>query len=658
MEFKWDYFGEPVPMETSNCFEREASLLFGIMCLSLSVRSGFEIAPAQSECIFHWTVVQMISIAFLFLLHNREMRPKYYKNSLPIHLQKQLVDDIEAAGGIEKCVGRDKFLSNLLNKLGRDNPLKLELYGNLTDPVRQKIQKKVWSWQKIFTSGGQVEYDKFLEQNFPGVTPFRFRRQQQGQQQQQQQPVQPAQPTPKKEPAQQSREQHDPAADLLLQFSKLNLKTMTTPPPQQREDPPPDDDGRLITHFVTLDTTPIPFKYDKRKTHVIFANTEWLEHNIPFQVHDITNIQDVNLENTYYGFSCLEEIDERAVSTESSTSNFRGKIVAPNILKFSAKAMHPCFEQGSNDLDFLEVKPTAQNLLRAINNTHARRKRMDEKERMEREWKDVLIVFPTFVKLTAKNLWKIGADETELRPHSVKIPYMIQKPGKPTVYTWKRWFHWDVARIDYLPTRDSRVEEEVKNYDAQALDSPPAVPPGASSAFPFGSPGASAGGAYGHQPGAGHYPGAGYPQYGGGNAYAPAGFGSPPAGAFGSPPGFGSPHYGAPYGHGYYPGYSGYPSGPPAPPTGPPAPPTGGSHAYASTTAGGTSWGGHSHTPRTTNTGGATAATAMGPATTVGGTTAPQAHTGGPPAHPAVVPEEGSSVMSFDSSLGGGGASL
>lgn len=68
--------------------------------------------------------------------------------------------------------------------------------------------------------------------------------------------------------------------------------------------------------------------------------------------------------------------------------------------------------------------------------------------------------------------------------------------------------------------------------------------------------------------------------------------------------------------------------------------------------------GGHSHTPRTTNTGGATAATAMGPATTVGGTTAPQAHTGGPPAHPAVVPEEGSSVMSFDSSLGGGGASL
>ena len=72
--------------------------------------------------------------------------------------------------------------------------------------------------------------------------------------------------------------------------------------------------------------------------------------------------------------------------------------------------------------------------------------------------------------------------------------------------------------------------------------------------------------------------------------------------------------------------------------------------------------GGHSHTPRTTNTGGATAATAMGPATTVGGTTAPQAHTGGPtsgaPAPPAVVPEEGTSVMSFDSSLGGGGALL
>lgn len=562
------------------------------------------------------------------------MRPKYYKNSLPIHLQKQLLDDIEAAGGIKNCVGRDKYLSNLLNNLAKDNPLKEELYGKLKDPVRQQIQKKVWSWQKIFTSGGQTAYDKFLEEDFPGITPFRFRTQQDQQQQQQpqQQPEKPTQPQPEQP---KKTQQKDTTADLLNQFSKLNLGTMN-PPPQQKADPPADPDAKLITHFVTPNTTPIPFEYDKRKTLVIFANTEWPEHNTPFQIYDINHFMDVDKENSYFGFSIVEEIDERAVSSVNSQSNFRGRILAPNILKFTNKAMHPCFEQGSNDLDHLEVKPTARNLLRAINNTHERRRKMDEKERMERDWRDILIIFPSFVKLSAKNLWEIGADEKELRPMSIKIPYTLVQPGKPPVPTKKTFFHWDVARIDYLPTKDTRVQEEMKNWDAQALESPPAAPSGAYSAFPFGSPGTSPGAAYGHRPGAGHYPGAGYPPHG--SAYSqPAGFGSPPAAGFG-------PSYPPGYPPGYYGGYN--PPGPAPAPAGPPpaGPPTGGSYPYGSTagtTAGttGTTWG-EGPTPRASGGTGAAVEPMGGGATTGTG-------------NPHFVPEDGS-TMSYDCSLGGG----
>jgi hypothetical protein len=57
------------------------------------------------------------------------MRPKYYKKSLPIHVQKQRLEDIEATGGIEKFVGKDKYLSNLLTNLVTDCS---GLNGNLT----------------------------------------------------------------------------------------------------------------------------------------------------------------------------------------------------------------------------------------------------------------------------------------------------------------------------------------------------------------------------------------------------------------------------------------------------------------------------------------------------------------------------------------------
>jgi hypothetical protein len=193
-----------------------------------------------------------------------------------------------------------------------------------------KDTEKFWSWQKIFATGGQVQDDKFLANEFPGVTPFRFRTQQQ--QEQEQQPEQPKQPQPEQpkpeQQTQQPKEQHDPTEDLLHLFSKINLNPMSAASSQKKDVPPVGTQMHLITHFVTTTRTPIPFQYDNRKSLFCYTNTEWPVHNVPFQIFDISNIQDVERENTYFGFSCLEEVDERSVSNVSSQSNFRGKIVA------------------------------------------------------------------------------------------------------------------------------------------------------------------------------------------------------------------------------------------------------------------------------------------------------------------------------------------
>ena len=74
-------------------------------------------------------------------------------NPLPVHVQAQLCEDIEAHGGVATLVGFDHSLSTLLNHLIEVDPLRKSLYKETGDPVRRQIQQKVYNWQKLWSQG-------------------------------------------------------------------------------------------------------------------------------------------------------------------------------------------------------------------------------------------------------------------------------------------------------------------------------------------------------------------------------------------------------------------------------------------------------------------------------------------------------------------------
>lgn len=73
------------------------------------------------------------------------------RKRLAFHIQKQLAQDIEAAGGIKLFKNKDGHrLSHLC-----DN--REELYGPRGDDLRQKITKKVYRWQLLDKDGVYIE---------------------------------------------------------------------------------------------------------------------------------------------------------------------------------------------------------------------------------------------------------------------------------------------------------------------------------------------------------------------------------------------------------------------------------------------------------------------------------------------------------------------
>ena len=66
------------------------------------------------------------------------------RESLPLHVQKQLCEDIEAYGGINH-IGQKQHLAYLLNFLVEQFPYKENLYGKPNDSrLRKRIRKKVY----------------------------------------------------------------------------------------------------------------------------------------------------------------------------------------------------------------------------------------------------------------------------------------------------------------------------------------------------------------------------------------------------------------------------------------------------------------------------------------------------------------------------------
>ena len=130
----------------------------------------------------------------------------------------QLAQDIEEAGGIEKCIGRDHHLfTNILSR-----PDRCSLYKPPSNPkYSEKLQKKVAEWQQLYKNG---KYEKEVLSRY-GVQAFKHQRQS---------TPQPQRPSSARPPSPRNLD------DILAGFAKLNLGDnpqagSSSPPPSPRQ---------------------------------------------------------------------------------------------------------------------------------------------------------------------------------------------------------------------------------------------------------------------------------------------------------------------------------------------------------------------------------------------------------------------------------------
>ena len=73
---------------------------------------------------------------------------------IPLHIQKQLASDIEAAGGIAAFKPDPRGTEQAVSKLCDE---RIEVYGARGGKLREKIRKKVWYWRKLHQDGKYAE---------------------------------------------------------------------------------------------------------------------------------------------------------------------------------------------------------------------------------------------------------------------------------------------------------------------------------------------------------------------------------------------------------------------------------------------------------------------------------------------------------------------
>jgi hypothetical protein len=98
------------------------------------------------------------------------------KDPLPVHVQKQLCEDIEAHGGIATLADKTNTLHNLLNHLCESDGLRRSLYKATGDPVRRQLQNKVYSWQRYLNENTYekkvlLKFGVIAAANRPSVLP-------------------------------------------------------------------------------------------------------------------------------------------------------------------------------------------------------------------------------------------------------------------------------------------------------------------------------------------------------------------------------------------------------------------------------------------------------------------------------------------------------
>ena len=212
---------------------------------------------------------------------------------------------------------------------------------------------------------------------------------------------------------------------------------------------------------------------------IVFANTDEPELNIGLEgVYPVQDLDGVDGKSWFHGFTVVQEIDIRWILDHKDDSEepepYKCRFVSHNCLEFTLPG--PSYTL-KNDRSVYEPFIPAPVLGSIDHDNH----RLAEDASLvtgipknKRKSKKILLVFPDFVRLSAKEIYKHEDDEDkkELFPTAISHSYYHSLMGKTN--NDKHYLLWSIARLDVGPYKRGKVEKkEKKSRLKAAFSSPP-----------------------------------------------------------------------------------------------------------------------------------------------------------------------------------------
>ena len=209
----------------------------------------------------------------------------------------------------------------------------------------------------------------------------------------------------------------------------------------------------------------------------MFANTEEPELNIGFEgVFPVQDIDGVDGKSWFHGFTVVQEIDFRWILDHNEDSEepdpYRCRFVSHNCLEFTLPGPSYTLKNDRSTYEYFLPAPVLGSIDHDNHRLAEDASLVSGIPKHKRKTKKILLVFPDFVQLSAKEIYKHEDDEDkkEVFPQAISHTY---DHSLMESYNDKHYLFWTIARLDVGSYKRGRVEKkEKKSRLKEAFGSP------------------------------------------------------------------------------------------------------------------------------------------------------------------------------------------
>jgi hypothetical protein len=370
------------------------------------------------------------------------------EKGIPHSLEVQLLEDIEASGGIERILlGVPGVLASLLNK-------KPDIYGLKTEVARRKsIRNRVYKYKTAFKAARYSELLKAFK-----IDPYQAR---------------PKKQPTKNLPAEDSSNDTDSSflssgsesdAGTVPRSVARALNSKQTPAKQTpvkqtpvkqtpvkqtpvKQTPVKQTPVARSLHEelqnLTMDDSPsrrdLAIPSDAEHIRV---NAQCPEKNGIFMILPVNGIEGVEAKKVFPGFAMIFEIDIRHAldSSNDKIEYFSARTFSPNKVLIRIPSWSYCLYTNTDRIQLeAQLKPNFMNALDAKRNSFN-----DDKE--QRMWRHFVLEFEPYHQLSARSIYKEAGDDDNLARKFLTVKYT--HPGMNGKHNVKHFMCFWVARVE------------------------------------------------------------------------------------------------------------------------------------------------------------------------------------------------------------------